>query len=102
MENLVRVVVWTQKVPRYPGDISRKVKLGTNFNLQTSDDFPPGVRAGGGGGEGEGAAAPPATEIFGAKRWWFGQKYSGENTQRGSQSQTWRLLSPTIALSRRS
>ena len=46
-----------------------------------------GVRAGGARRD----AAPPVTEIFEnfwAKRWWLGQKYSGENTLKGSQSQT--------------
>ena len=44
---------------------------------------------GGGGGGARRAAAPPVTEIldiFRAKRWWFGQKYLGENTLKGSQS----------------
>ena len=44
-----------------------------------------GVRPGGA----RRAAAPPVTEIlniFRAKRWWFGQKYLGENTLKGSQS----------------
>ena len=57
-----------------------------------------GVRARGA----RGAAALPVAEmfeIFRAKRWWFGQKYSGENTLKGSQSQTLRLLSPIFALS---
>ena len=52
-----------------------------------------------------GAAAPPVTEVFEisrAKRWWFGLKYSGESSLKGCQSQTWRLLSPMFALSRRS
>ena len=46
-----------------------------------------GVPAGGGG---EGGCNPPVTEIFEisrAKRWRFGQKFSEENTLKGSQSQ---------------
>ena len=59
-----------------------------------------GVRAGGARGAAPPPPLPPVTEIFEifrAKRWWFGQKYSGENTLKGCQSQTWRLLSMTFA-----
>ena len=90
----------------YAGDNAANIQLRSNQDLENVYNWlrPNNHRRTSRGGA-RGAAAPPVIEIFyffRAKRWRFGQTYSGENTLKGCQSQTWRLLSLTFALSRRS